>query len=97
MKKYITIEIPEGYNRLLSISLIGTSWRGPSVFTSSYDLALGTYLTLDKFILENEDKIHYNQLSTCDGKCVLVDAEELNRLQLLENAVIEACKKEKEE
>lgn len=95
MSKFITIEIPEGYDRLLTFSLIGGKAGRIDVYTSTFDITKGTHLALD-LVKMSEDgcPVWYNQF---DRNCVPVDAEELNRLQLLEKAVIEACKKEKEE
>lgn len=58
--RYAIIEIPEGYDRIMSFTLTGTNSDGLNVFTASYDLTKGTMVRLDKDKLET-GKIFYIQ------------------------------------
>lgn len=92
MSKFITIEIPDGYDRLMTLTLIGGITGSINVYTSAFDLTKGTHFALDAVKMSEDGRpVWYNQF---DRNIIPVDAEELNRLQLLEKAVIEACKEE---
>ena len=59
--KYAIIEIPEGYDEVMSFTLTGRGDNGGlNVFTASYDLTKGTMVRLDKDLLE-AGKITYIQ------------------------------------
>ena len=52
--KYAIIEIPEGYDRVISFTLTGVRNNCDlTVFTSSYDLTKGTMIRIDKDALED--------------------------------------------
>ena len=57
---YAIIEIPEGYDRVMSFTLTGGDSEGLKVFTASYDLTKGTMVRLDKDALE-AGRIEYIQ------------------------------------